>query len=274
MSIQTQILVERKSLSTARIITFAIAVAEGLACLAFPKSGLKSLPMWPYAMTALLSFLFWIYLLAKIEVAAKHSRFFTVTALSLALVVATFQNINMPYIGVPYQAFLGHKFIALVTGIVAPSLYWYGLILIGLCGIIPPLTVFFIVPIDLRHLILPPEPWASIITAFIGAIIFYHRNLELKYELTAMEAIYAKRIAEHRAATFIAIRDLVSTPLQTLILAAGILREKYPQAANDIDRIDASVNKMLELRKQLDGQQTKYSPDEVSPNSKDYLERT
>lgn len=245
-------LLEKKSLATARILTFIIFLAEGIAYFGFTRVGFKQLPRWPYATLSIIGFVLWTFTILKPKISLKVSQNITFLCLLMALAVATFQNLFMYYDGQVYQPFLGHKFIALVVGMMAPSLQKKGMVLISLCGIIPVCIYYFVIPIEARQLVFRPEPWTTFLAAAIGMMMLYHRMQEMKFEISAIEATYAIKHAEHKASTFLAIRDFVSTPLQTLILESAILREKFPQASADLDRLDTSIEKILELRKKFD----------------------
>lgn len=253
-------LLEKKSLSTVRLLTFIIFFAEGTAYFAFSNVGFKQLPRWPYGALSLIGLALWAFTISKPKLSLKTSQSITFTCLFSALAVATFQNLFMYRDGQVYQPFLGHKFIALTIGMMAPSLQKKGMVLISLCGIIPVCIYYFVIPPEARQLVFRPEPWTTFITAAIGMMILHHRISEIKFEIAAIEATYAKKHAEDKASTFLAIRDFVSTPLQTLILEAAILREKFPQARTDLDRLDGSIEKILELRK-------KFNEEDVSPST-------
>ncbi|OQW47181.1 MAG: hypothetical protein A4S09_15395 [Proteobacteria bacterium SG_bin7] len=252
MTDQTTALIEKKSLTTARILTFIIFFTEAIAFFSFNRVGFKQLPQWPYATLSLIGMALWIFTVLKPKLSLKASQNITFTCLFMALAVATHQNLFMYRDGQMYQPFLGHKFIALAVGIMAPSLQRKGILLISLCGIIPVGMYYLLIPVEARRLIFRPEPWTTFMAAVVGMTILYHRMLEVKFEIAAIEATYAKKHAEHRTSTFLAIRDFVSTPLQTLILEAAILRKKFPQASADLDRLDGSIEKILELRKKFD----------------------
>jgi hypothetical protein len=57
------------------------------------------------------------------------------------------------------------------------------------------------------------------------------------------ESIATQRLAR----AFLALRDFTNTPLQTIELAAGIMRKQHPEWGPIIDRIDRSVDRLYRL---------------------------
>ena len=57
------------------------------------------------------------------------------------------------------------------------------------------------------------------------------------------ESIATQRLAR----AFLALRDFTNTPLQTIELAAVILRKQNPELAPILDRIDRSVDRLYRL---------------------------
>ena len=78
------------------------------------------------------------------------------------------------------------------------------------------------------------------------------------------ESIATQRLAR----TFLALRDFTNTPLQTIELAANIVRQRCPDVAPVIDRIDRCIDRLYRLNHAFSvyESQIEWTDEEVSPD--------
>ena len=78
-----------------------------------------------------------------------------------------------------------------------------------------------------------------------------------------------RRIASERLArTPLALRDFTNTPLQTIELAANIVRQRCPDVAPVVDRIDRCIDRLYRLNHAFSvyESQIEWTDEEVSPD--------
>jgi hypothetical protein len=75
--------------------------------------------------------------------------------------------------------------------------------------------------------------------------------------------------AEHIARTFLSLRDYANTPIQTIALTTEILRERHPDLAPDVDRLDRAVAALGELSRALARYESslEWRPGDESPDA-------
>jgi hypothetical protein len=108
----------------------------------------------------------------------------------------------------------------------------------------------------LRYLALPDalqrrfpigEPWTILIYAVFAMALLVYRAHRIALA-RRMLRIRTESIATQRLArAFLALRDFTNTPLQTIELAAAILRKQHPELGPTLDRIDRSVDRLYRL---------------------------
>ena len=78
------------------------------------------------------------------------------------------------------------------------------------------------------------------------------------------ESIATQRLAR----TFLALRDFTNTPLQTIELAADIVRRQHPDLAPILDRIDRSIDRLYRLNHTFSvyESQIEWTDEDVSPD--------
>jgi hypothetical protein len=91
-----------------------------------------------------------------------------------------------------------------------------------------------------------------------------------------MLAIRTESIATQRLArTFLALRDFTNTPLQTIELAAKVVRARCPEMTPTLDRIDRSIDRLYRLNHAFSvyESQIEWTDKDVSPDPSVVVDR-
>src|SRR5262249_42826529 len=130
----------------------------------------------------------------------------------------------------------------------------------------------------LRYQTLPPEqqhrlpigePWAVLIYAVFALAILGYRVHSIALS-RRMFRVRAESIATQKLArTFLALRDVRNTPLQTIELAVAIVRRRCPDEGPVFDRIERSLDRLYRLNRVLSAyeSQIEWTDHEISPDA-------
>jgi hypothetical protein len=164
---------------------------------------------------------------------------------------------------IPFQA---NKLGAVAASVLAPGLVT-GLVAIG--GFVGMVVLrYFMLPGTLQERLPISEPWAIFIYALFAVGILGYRvhsvRLARRMFLMRTESIATQRLAR----TFLALRDFTNTPLQTIELAANIVRKRCPDLGPILDRVDRSIDRLYRLNHALSVYEShlEWTEDEVSPD--------
>ena len=143
---------------------------------------------------------------------------------------------------IPFQA---NKIGALAASVLSPDLV-SGVIVIGGYVAMAVLRTFTL-PAALQQRLPIGEPWVIFIYAVFALAMLGYRvhSVALSRRMLAVrtESIATQRLAR----TFLALRDFTNTPLQTIELAAKIVRKRCPDMNPTLDRIDRSIDRLYRL---------------------------
>jgi hypothetical protein len=208
--------------------------------------GIPNMPAWPPLMSSAAGLVLVSVLVARRRhptIRLARTVFLLNTAVILvALWITSGAYAAAPGKWIPFQA---NKLGALAAGVLAPDLAT-GLISIG----------GFAGMALLRYAALPGwqqqrfpigEPWTiSIYAVFAIAMLGYRvHSIALSRRMLRVrtEFIATQRLAK----TFLSLRDFTNTPLQTIELAAAIIRNRSPELGPVLDRIDRSLDRLYRL---------------------------
>jgi hypothetical protein len=111
------------------------------------------------------------------------------------------------------------------------------------------------------------EPWVIVVYAIFAIAMLGYRvhsvSLARRMLRVRTESIATQRLAR----TFLALRDFTNTPLQTIELAAGILRNRCGHLGPVLDRIDRSLDRLYRLNHAFSvyESQLAWTDEDVSP---------
>jgi hypothetical protein len=164
---------------------------------------------------------------------------------------------------IPFQA---NKLGALAAAVLAPDLAT-GLLAIG-AFVAMALLRFAMLPSDEQQRFPIGEPWTIVIYAVFAVAMLGYRVHSVALARRVLR-IRTESIATQRLArTFLALRDVTNTPLQTIELAADIVRARCPDMAPVLDRIDRSLDRLYRLNRAFSmyESQLEWSDRDVSPD--------
>jgi hypothetical protein len=143
---------------------------------------------------------------------------------------------------IPFQA---NKLGALAAAMLAPDLLTGVIAIAAFAGMV--VVRYLALPHELQRRFPIGEPWTILIYAVFALALLGYRAHRIALS-RRMLRIRTESIATQRLArAFLALRDFTNTPLQTIELASGIIRQQRPELAPILDRIDRSVDRLYRL---------------------------
>ena len=204
------------------------------------------MPRWPPLVSSAAGVLLLIVLLAFRR--RPTARLATTTFLvNTAVIVAALWITSGAYAAAPgrWIPFQANKLGALAAAMLAPDLLTGSLAIAGFVGMV--LLKYLTLPDALQERFAIGEPWAILIYALFAMALLGYRAQRIALA-RRMLRIRSESIATQRLArAFLALRDFTNTPLQTIELAAGILRKQHAELGPILDRIDRSVDRLYRL---------------------------
>lgn len=233
----------------------------------FLARSVPDMPRWPSLASGATGVLLMILLLARRRRPTTRLTatvfLANITVIVCALWITSGAYAAAPAKWIPFQA---NKLGALAAAVLAPDLAT-GLLAIG-AFVAMALLRYLMLPADLQQRFPIGEPWTiAIYAVFALAMLGYRVHsvaLARRVLRVRTESIATQRLAR----TFLALRDVTNTPLQTIELAANIVRARCPDMAPVLDRIDRSLDRLYRLNHafsmyeaQIEWADTDVSPD-------------
>jgi hypothetical protein len=225
-----------------------------------------NMPVWPSLASGAAGALLAIVLLARRRRPTARlamAVFMVNTAVILvALWITSGAYAAAPDRWIPFQA---NKIGALAAAVLAPDLATGLISISGFVGMV--LLRYLTLPPAQQHRMPIAEPWTILIYGvFAFAMLAYRvHSVALARRVLRMrtESIATQRLAR----TFLSLRDFTNTPLQTIELAANIVRQRCPDVAPVIDRIDRCIDRLYRLNHAFSvyESQIEWTDEEVSP---------
>jgi hypothetical protein len=143
---------------------------------------------------------------------------------------------------VPFQT---EKLAVLTVAVLAPPSWWAGALSLGIFagGAIVHFESFD--PVVRARLL--AEPWATLAYGAFGLLLYAYRLHTLTTARKMAESLAAKRTVEQVSRMLLAVRDFSNTPLQTLYLTTALLRARYGNDSDLLERMDRSLARLREL---------------------------
>jgi hypothetical protein len=207
---------------------------------------IPTMPMYPYAMSALVGIGLIVFLLIRREQATVRLGSAAFLANTVAILVALW--ITSGYwatTGRAWTPFQANKLGALTVSMLAPQL---GVGLASIAGFAAmAIGKFYFLDPEIQRGFPVGEPWFILIYAlFAGVLLIYRlRGLALEREMLRVQAEAAA--AEQLARTFLRLRDYTNTPIQTIVFTTELLRAKNHDLKLALDRLERAVEKLVEL---------------------------
>jgi hypothetical protein len=157
--------------------------------------------------------------------------------------------------GVHVEPFIGAKLIALALALVAPPSLWVGVVALVATGLVP-IAEFFHWPAEVRRAMPLTEPWTTLLYSAVAIGLLVHRRHQLSSQRRLVEAETRAAAFQLYMRKFLAVRDLASSPLQSIEMCVGTLRSRCPDAKPQLDRIERQVDRLACMTRAL----SRYEP--------------
>jgi hypothetical protein len=228
---------------------------------------IPGVPGWPPLMSSATGVLLILVLIARrrhpTHRLATTAFLINTAAILVALWIMSGAYAAAPGKWIPFQA---NKMGALAAAVLAPDLAT-GIISIG--GFVGTVLLRYVtLPAEQQQRFPIAEPWTILIYAVFAFAILGYRvhsvSLARRVLRIRTESIATQRLAR----TFLALRDFTNTPLQTIELAANVIRKRCPDMAPVLDRIDRSIDRLYRLNHAFAAYESQlvWTEDEVSPD--------
>jgi hypothetical protein len=171
---------------------------------------------------------------------------------------------------IPFQA---NKIGALAASVLSPDLATGLIVICAYVGM--ALLRYATFPVDLQQRLPIGEPWVILIYAVFALAMLGYRvhsvSLSRRMLRVRTESLATQRLAR----TFLALRDFTNTPLQTIELAAKVLRKRCPETLPLLDRIDRSIDRLYRLNHAFSvyEAQIEWTDKDVSPDPSAVVDR-
>jgi hypothetical protein len=95
------------------------------------------------------------------------------------------------------------------------------------------------------------QPWTSLLYATCVVLLALYKSRRLQAEVATIVKLEQAAALQRLLRSYLAVRDLVNTPLQTLRVAAHLLSARYPGAEEVTGSIERAVERLNELNRVL-----------------------
>ena len=150
-----------------------------------------------------------------------------------------------------WTAFQIHKLSMITMAILAPVDAWLGYGAILLIGAAAAIQYYWLGS-EMRSWIPDTEPWTTLFWVPVSSTLLYLRVRGREMERAAAHAASPAAMVTERNRTFLAIRDLSNSPLQTLLFGVEALKRTHPELEAQTDRMLGSIHKLQSLNAILD----------------------
>jgi hypothetical protein len=165
--------------------------------------------------------------------------------------------------GLPVEIFLRANVASIIYAVLAPPAVTVSLIIIGLFTA-QNLILFFVTPeTPLAIMTNQQQPYTSIFVGLCAIGIALYRARRQRTEVRMIVAHEQANSVARLARSFLAVRDLANTPLQTLEVSLALLSSTYPVAQELTGRMSRSLRRMRELNQILSTQRSELGWDSM-----------
>jgi hypothetical protein len=228
---------------------------------------IPTMPVYPYAMSALVGVGLIVLLLMRRQRATVRLGSAAFLANTVAILVALWITSGHWATGRAWTPFQANKLGTLAVALLAPQL---GVGLASIAGFAATaIGKFYFLDPEIQRGVAVGEPWFVLIYAlFAGVLLIYRRRgLALEREMLRVQAETAA--AKQLARTFLSLRDYTNTPIQTIVFTTELLRAKNHDLKSTLDRLERAVKKLTALSRALTRYEEAHhwSPGEESPGA-------
>lgn len=170
---------------------------------------------------------------------------------AVVLAISVVRQYELAQMGAPYAPFLSAKLLMGVIGLTLTTRFRLGVVLIvTTCA--TALVMWFAFDLSAkREFVVSAAPWTTIIFMFIALATLF---MSEQRQLASIQLLRAKAevsAMHRRAVMFLALRDRLNSPLQTLVLGAMPAMEGLPPTQNV--QVHDAIDHLVELSHDLAG---------------------
>jgi hypothetical protein len=244
-------------------------VAAGLSAVGMPMDlllarGVPGMPAWPSLASSAVSLLLIALLLARRERPTRRLASIAFLINNLAILACLWITSGTWATTTRWVPFQAHKLGMLAVAVLAPDAAVGLACIAGYAGTVLLKTLSFAPAIRSQFPI--SEPWTIFIYALFATVLLVHRMKGLALERKMLRLLSETAASERLARTFLAVRDFTNTPLQTIVLATAVLRQRQAELGPVLDRIDRAVDRLFRLHQAFSAYDAhlKWTDDDVS----------
>lgn len=158
-------------------------------------------------------------------------------------------EVALPTLEHPYTPFVGQKLFMASIAIVMARRFWLALALVAFTAA-SAVALYFLIPLTAHRDIVPlADPWAVLVFFGIGVALLLMREQRQLARVGLLRAEWQLSALLRRANMYFALRDLLNTPLQVLVMGLAELEQRYP--SGDFAPIHAGVDRLVAVSRQL-----------------------
>ncbi|MBU8895672.1 hypothetical protein DRW03_20275 [Corallococcus sp. H22C18031201] len=200
-------------------------------------------------MALCLGLLGWLYARRRTPTGFVSSTAFLVAAVPLLPVFALTEQVLAQH-HTTWAPLMGHRLTLLSIGVFAPLGFWPGTALIGAFAT-EAVALWYGLHLSTHLPAMVWEPWATLVYAAAGLALLGSRLRSRRAEHQLRHARVEAESLERMAALILALRDAVSTPLQTLEVGTALLRQRAPGCEVTLDAMDRALDRLHRLTQQM-----------------------
>jgi hypothetical protein len=152
--------------------------------------------------------------------------------------------------GLPLELFARENIISVVYALATPPNFTVGLLII--CAFtLQAMLMYWFGGYPVSGETLRFEPWSSLICGGFAAVLAWYRAQRLRREVSLLAKQERAASLQRVARTFLAIRDLANTPIQTLRVALALLRARHPEEQELAAKMDRSLDRLRDMNEIL-----------------------
>jgi hypothetical protein len=153
--------------------------------------------------------------------------------------------------GLPLEAFVRQEVACIVYAVATPPTAAISLVVVGAFTLDSLILLWWVGPHSHIVQTQPWQPWTIVLFGLSAAVLALHRAHCQRQEVAAIVELERAAAFQQLLRTYLAVRDLVNTPLQTLRISAALLAKRYPEASELTDTLERSVGRLDELNRIL-----------------------
>ena len=246
--VETRMLDHDAQLSATVLVAIAAAVAVPMNLLIHAQVGdgstLQFIPL--YAVTGPTLF---VLVTTRARPSLRRALWATFAVVAIALPITTYNQYWLRELGRPFMPFLGHKLLMGILGLTLATRLRISVALIVAIAA-SAIVTWFVLDLGSRHdIIVYVEPWMTLMYMLIGLVSLFIRE---EWQIASIQLVRAQTEASamrRRALMFLAVRDRLNSPLQTLAVGAAGATLDLP--ARNVERVETAVDRLVALSQEL-----------------------